>query len=357
MEEQVVISKKRKGFTLVETVVAFSLFTVILSAVLSTAYTSFRLSKEVTDATSQFLQARIAVDYIQRQFESIQRMGPPGEDYPNFSSSSSNTFDITFKRSTENSSYWAKISGAPIENPSEDQNTYSINMGVQTDSSGNFNNYTILKIKPNFKIDFYSSSNIHVASNNKKVPVVEGINTTTGQLWKMRMSFQFNNTFLRDKSFVFSTVREVSPLFNSPTIVGSPATNVYTFSIPLDTEKSSTVVYNNNYTVTGSVSSTTIKNISSYLGSPAVVPTQINCEWFADREEYRGQLLTCYVTDAHPIANAIIYIFDKDNNCYSVATDDNGNFVLHAPYIADLYMFYAGTESFAPCWAVVNTSW
>jgi len=66
--------KQRKGFTMLETVVSFAMFSVVLLLVLGTSYMFFNSSYLVANTAVVIAKTRSTVNYIQRTFESAQRM-------------------------------------------------------------------------------------------------------------------------------------------------------------------------------------------------------------------------------------------------------------------------------------------
>jgi len=248
--------KQRKGFTMLETVVSFAMFSVVLLLVLGTSYMSFNFSHFVANTAVDIAKTRSTVNYIQRTFESAQRM-----QYDNVVPSTATSAvvqSITFKRSAGASDYWTDltVSGTALK-------------------SGNI---TLLNSASNILVDFYSPAGLLLASNHANVPVIPNFNDKGWEYYKVRYITMLNNDY-----FPITAVRKVSPYFEAPYVTDFTDSSRYTFSLPLDTTKkvgSLNVTYTSNSNVvnsdaTASVINANINAFSSYLGIPAKKSAQI----------------------------------------------------------------------------------
>jgi len=164
------IKNKRKGFSLLETVIAFGLFFIMLCAILSTTYTSLAFSNQTVTYAIRMAETRMGIDYIQRQFESAQRMQTEQISNP------SNVTSVSFKRSTSGGYYWTSIAV---------QNNNSIKIGNATSVISSYGGSKVF-------MDFYSPANIHIASNSMDLYSIPNLNTKATEFWRLRMSFMLN---------------------------------------------------------------------------------------------------------------------------------------------------------------------
>lgn len=67
------MEKRRGGFTLIETVVSFALFSIIITVIVSSAYTSSLVSSRVSKTIVEVAHVQNAIQYMQDEFEGIQR--------------------------------------------------------------------------------------------------------------------------------------------------------------------------------------------------------------------------------------------------------------------------------------------
>jgi len=304
------IKNKRKGFSLLETVIAFGLFFIMLCAILSTTYTSLAFSNQTVTYAIRMAETRMGIDYIQRQFESAQRMQTEQISNP------SNVTSVSFKRSTSGGYYWTSIAV---------QNNNSIKIGNATSVISSYGGSKVF-------MDFYSPANIHIASNSMDLYSIPNLNTKATEFWRLRMSFMLN----AGKPISFSTAREVSPYLEKPTIT-SIASNTYTFNIPIDTEKNAssfTISSRTDNTITSSTGYSTIvsnaNQVSSYLGIPAVIPTTFYGLTYYPSGltiKWSGYLYTGVgTTTVTPLANAVIYAYNNAGYFYITYTDASGQF-------------------------------
>lgn len=248
--------KQRKGFTMLETVVSFAMFSVVLLLVLGTSYMSFNFSHFVANTAVDIAKTRSTVNYIQRTFESAQRM-----QYDNVVPSTATSAvvqSITFKRSAGASDYWTDltVSGTALK-------------------SGNI---TLISSASNIMVDFYSPAGLLLASNHANVPVIPNFNDKAWEYYKVRYITMLNNDY-----FPITAVRKVSPYFEAPYVTDFTDSSSYTFSLPLDTAKkvgSLAVTYTSNSNIvnsnaTASVINANMNAFSSYLGIPAKKSAQI----------------------------------------------------------------------------------
>jgi len=251
------VIKQRKGFTMLETVVSFAMFSIILLLVLSTSYVSFSFSHFVSNTAVDMAKTRSTVSYIQRTFESAQRM-QYGDIVPS-GSTNAMVESITFKRATTSGSYWTDLT-----------------VNGTTLKSGNA---TLLSSATNIMVDFYSPAGLLLASNHVNVPVIPDFNNKGWEYFKVRYVTVLNNDY-----FPITAIRKVTPYYEAPYVTTFNNGVSYTFSIPLDTTKSVgsgiSVTYATNSNVVNSNANTTqINNVmpsfSSYLGIPAKKSAQI----------------------------------------------------------------------------------
>jgi len=249
--------KQRKGFTMLETVVSFAMFSVVLLLVLGTSYMSFSFSHFVANTAVDIAKTRSTANYIQRTFESAQRM--QYDDVVPSTATSAVVQSITFKRSAGASDYWTDltVSGTALK-------------------SGTI---TLLNSASNIMVDFYSPAGLLLASNHANVPVIPNFNDKAWEYYKVRYITMLNNDY-----FPITAVRKVSPYFEAPYVTAFTDGVSYTFSIPLDTSKTVDnnvpVTYTTNSNVVNSVADATqindvIPSFSSYLGIPAKKSAQI----------------------------------------------------------------------------------
>jgi len=248
--------RQRKGFTMLETVVAFAMFSVVLLLVLGTSYMSFSFSHFVTNTAVDIAKTRSTVNYIQRTFESAQRM--QYDPVVPSTATSAVVQSITFKRSAGTSDYWTDltVSGTALK-------------------SGNI---TLLNSASNIMVDFYSPAGLLLASNHANVPVIPNFNDKAWEYYKVRYITMLNNDY-----FPITAVRKVSPYFEAPYVTDFTDSSRYTFSLPLDTAKkvgSLNVTYTSNSNIvnsnaTASVINANMNAFSSYLGIPAKKSAQI----------------------------------------------------------------------------------
>ena len=248
--------KQRKGFTMLETVVSFAMFSVVLLLVLGTSYMSFNFSHFVANTAVDIAKTRSTVNYIQRTFESAQRM--QYDDVVPSTATSTVVQSITFKRSAGASDYWTDltVSGTALK-------------------SGNI---TLLNSASNIMVDFYSPAGLLLASNHANVPVIPNFNDKGWEYYKVRYITMLNNDY-----FPITAVRKVSPYFEPPYVTDFTDSSRYTFSLPLDTAKkvgSLAVTYTSNSNIvnsnaTASVINANMNAFSSYLGIPAKKSAQI----------------------------------------------------------------------------------
>jgi len=248
--------KQRKGFTMLETVVSFAMFSVVLLLVLGTSYMSFSFSHFVTNTAVDIAKTRSTVNYIQRTFESAQRM--QYDPVVPSTATSAVVQSITFKRSGGASDYWTDltVSGTALK-------------------SGNI---TLLNSASNILVDFYSPAGLLLASNHANVPVIPNFNDKGWEYYKVRYITMLNNDY-----FPITAVRKVSPYFEAPYVTDFTDSSRYTFSLPLDTAKkvgSLAVTYTSNSNIvnsnaTASVINANMNAFSSYLGIPAKKSAQI----------------------------------------------------------------------------------
>jgi len=248
--------KQRKGFTMLETVVSFAMFSVVLLLVLGTSYMSFNFSHFVANTAVDIAKTRSTVNYIQRTFESAQRM--QYDDVVPSTATSAVVQSITFKRSAGASDYWTDltVSGTALK-------------------SGNI---TLLSSASNIMVDFYSPAGLLLASNHATVPVIPNFNDKAWEYYKVRYITMLNNDY-----FPITAVRKVSPYFEAPYVTDFTDSSRYTFSLPLDTAKKVgglAVTYTSNSNIvnsnaTASVINANINAFSSYLGIPAKKSAQI----------------------------------------------------------------------------------
>jgi len=248
--------KQRKGFTMLETVVSFAMFSVVLLLVLGTSYMSFNFSHFVANTAVDIAKTRSTVNYIQRTFESAQRM----QYDPAVPSTATSAVvqSITFKRSAGASDYWTDltVSGTALK-------------------SGNI---TLLNSASNIMVDFYSPAGLLLASNHANVPVIPNFNDKAWEYYKVRYITMLNNDY-----FPITAVRKVSPYFEAPYVTDFTDSSRYAFSLPLDTTKkvgSLAVTYTSNSNVvnsnaTASVINANMNAFSSYIGIPAKKSAQI----------------------------------------------------------------------------------
>jgi len=251
------VIKQRKGFTMLETVVSFAMFSIILLLVLSTSYVSFSFSHFVSNTAVDMAKTRSTVNYIQRTFESAQRM-QYGDIVP-ATATSAVVQSITFKRSSGSGDYWTDLT-----------------VNGTTLKSGNA---TLLSSATNIMVDFYSPAGLLLASNHVNVPVIPDFNNKGWEYFKVRYVTVLNNDY-----FPITAVRKVSPYFEAPYVTAFTDGVSYTFSIPLDTSKTVDnnvpVTYMTNSNVVNSnANASQINNVmpsfSSYLGIPAKKSAQI----------------------------------------------------------------------------------
>jgi len=249
--------KQRKGFTMLETVVSFAMFSVVLLLVLGTSYMSFNFSHFVANTAVDIAKTRSTVNYIQRTFESAQRM--QYDDVVPSTATSAAVQSITFKRSAGASDYYwtdLTVSGTALK-------------------SGNI---TLISSASNIMVDFYSPAGLLLASNHATVPVIPNFNDKGWEYYKVRYITMLNNDY-----FPITAVRKVSPYFEAPYVTDFTDSLRYTFSLPLDTAKkvgSLTATYTSNSNVvnsnaTASVINANMNAFSSYLGIPAKKSAQI----------------------------------------------------------------------------------
>jgi len=248
--------RQRKGFTMLETVVSFAMFSVVLLLVLGTSYMSFSFSHFVANTAVDIAKTRSTVNYIQRTFESAQRM--QYDDVVPSTATNAVVQSITFKRSAGASDYWTDltVSGTALK-------------------SGNI---TLLNSASNIMVDFYSPAGLLLASNHANVPVIPNFNDKAWEYYKVRYITMLNNDY-----FPITAVRKVSPYFEAPYVTDFTDSSTYTFSLPLDTAKKVgglAVTYTSNSNIvnsnaTASVINANINAFSSYLGIPAKKSAQI----------------------------------------------------------------------------------
>ena len=248
--------KQRKGFTMLETVVSFAMFSVVLLLVLGTSYMSFNFSHFVANTAVDIAKTRSTVNYIQRTFESAQRM--QYDDVVPSTATSAVVQSITFKRSAGASDYWTDLTVS----------------GTALKSS----NITLLNSASNIMVDFYSPAGLLLASNHANVPVIPNFNDKGWEYYKVRYITMLNNDY-----FPITAVRKVSPYFEPPYVTDFTDSSRYAFSLPLDTAKkvgSLAVTYTSNSNIvnsnaTASVINANINAFSSYIGIPAKKSAQI----------------------------------------------------------------------------------
>jgi len=241
---------------MLETVVSFAMFSVVLLLVLGTSYMSFSFSHFVTNTAVDIAKTRSTANYIQRTFESAQRM--QYDDVVPSTATSAVVQSITFKRSAGASDYWTDltVSGTALK-------------------SGNI---TLLNSASNILVDFYSPAGLLLASNHANVPVIPNFNDKAWEYYKVRYITMLNNDY-----FPITAVRKVSPYFEAPYVTDFNDSSRYTFSLPLDTTKkvgSLAVTYTSNSNIvnsnaTASVINANMNAFSSYLGIPAKKSAQI----------------------------------------------------------------------------------
>jgi len=332
--------KQRKGFTMLETVVSFAMFSVVLLLVLGTSYMSFNFSHVVANTAVDIAKTRSTVNYIQRTFESAQRM--QYDDVVPSTATSAVVQSITFKRSAGASDYWTDltVSGTALK-------------------SGNI---TLLNSASNILVDFYSPAGLLLASNHANVPVIPNFNDKGWEYYKVRYITMLNNDY-----FPITAVRKVSPYFEAPYVTDFTDSSRYTFGLPLDAAKkvgSLAVTYTSNSNIvnsnaTASVINANINAFSSYLGIPAKKSAQITitpnptaspfeafpCNWVVT--------LTDKLTNT-PITGATVYAYDSNGHFNKYITDENGSFRI-GDYSGfsntGIIFFYPGDETYAPATA------
>lgn len=235
---------------MLETIISFAMFSVILLLVFGTSYSAMTFSNFVSSVAVDMAKTRSAVDYIQRNFESAQRM--QYEPVISETATKAEVSSISFKRSTSTGQYWTNL--------------------TVTGSTIKMGSATVLQSASSVLVDFYAPSGLLIASNHADVPKIPNLNDKSWQYFKVRFISMLNGDY-----FPITAVRKVSPYFSNPYVTSFTDNSKYVFSAPLDNGKATTlsgVSYSSNANiVTGAVSVNDVNNsinkFSSYLGVPA----------------------------------------------------------------------------------------
>lgn len=318
-----IATQNRKGDTLIDIIVAFSIFIIIMLSILSSALVSTQVSKSVEQYGRDMHHIRNITFAVQNSFESAQRMAV-GSFSPNL------TYHLYYKRfhydpsHSKTDSYWTQLF---VENGSTYGKVYYGQHSVI---------YSQEKVDSSkyFWIDAFTPDNILEASNHQSIHTIHNVNDYPIDFWRVTIIGMYNRL-----PVVITAERGVTPFFERPTVVSNSSSS-YRFNLPLDTSRTSIrglsgVSYPNDVTLNTSSNAATVDKyipyVSSYIGVPAVKPTVIS-NFHKTQTGYEGYLydaLTGSVpTDSkgHAIPAVVYAVASSGQVMSTVPIDDTGKF-------------------------------
>ncbi len=314
------IIKNRRGDGLIEIVIATAIFATLLLSLLTIANFTRIQGEESSYALNVMVKARNMADNIQDEWEGVLRMqsGPVNPQ---------SITSIAFKKSfglvnTDDS--WAQysISGNNLNRNGISLTSSFVDSMTPIDSNNNY-----------FKMSFYAIDGTTFASNlGGGIAVVHDVNDKATTYWRMTNIFA-----LKGYPFVVSTIREITPLYDNPTVTSYASP--YSFNQAMDRSKYGS--WSSDF-----VSSTTpINAMSNFMGVPYKDPSQI-INVHPIILGIAGQLYDPLHSVGIP--NRDVYCFLSSTTFIHAVTDENGNFTFTGVILSPYTIEFKGDDTYVP---------
>lgn len=328
---------KRKGFTMLELIVATFIFALAFGTLLATVFSTYKISIYEARDVASVVKTRVLIENMQEEFESATRM-QSGSISP--SSVNSIAFKKYFSLNTSNNGkpHWVNYT----VNNSNGTLTRDGRVIVDPDK------FRLKKLDDShyYYMDFWTASNLLAASNHTSVPKVAGFNDYANDFWKWRLMFSIDGY-----PIVMFATRRTAPIFDTPYCYGwngDSGTNYYSFSLPMDTSKYGS--WSGDFNTTTDIkdnNESRVFSMSSYNGVSAKETAMFNAIHQVE-SGWSGTLADMLTNKG--IQNAVVSCYpineSDTNHPISTVTNDEGNFTLIGvmpPFI----LYYAGDDNYA----------